>query len=316
MFRVRTLAAVTVIAALSSPMAAASTSPEVEFYLAGDYEQVRRDWSAQAAEGDPVAMYNLGMLYVQGLGAGRQPERGLALVRRAAVLGYPPAQYRLALDLYRFDIDVGDASKAAFWLLSAARQGHAASALYLGRLYLGNHSGVGSAEQALYWLRLARDSGESGADRFIARLEAALPVDGEAEADDVQSRLKEGSGTLAQRKQVYEGQKAFVAQDYATAVTLWAPLAEAGVARAQYGIAFMLESGWGVIQDYAEAAYWYQLAAQKGHRKAQFNLGVMYMDGRGVEENRGVGLYWIQTAADLGEQRARDYMERNPSGRD
>jgi uncharacterized protein len=286
---------------LSSAPLAANTSPSIEAYLAGDYARARLDWSAQAQQGDFVASYNLGMLYLQGLGVPRESSRAEGFIRVAAVAGYAAAQYQLGvLSLSR---EAGaDRDAATFWLTNAARQDHPMAAWYLGRVLAGEFGGAVQSEQALVWLRKAESIGIDAALATIQDVESALPGN-EIDDDetDLRAGITEGRGTLAQRHAFFEGQKAFIRQDYARAVEIWAPLAEAGMARAQYGIAFMLESGWGVVQDYSEAAFWYKLAAQKGHRKAQFNLGRMYLEGRGTNADRGIGLYWVQSAADLGE---------------
>jgi len=44
--------------------------------------------------------------------------------------------------------------------------------------------------------------------------------------------------------------------DYATALKSFRPLAEQGVAEAQFGLGFMYGEGLGVSQDYAEAMKW------------------------------------------------------------
>ncbi len=302
------LRAFVVAAACIVSAVAGAESAIVEAYLAGDYARARQDWSVLAEQGDPVAQYNLAMLFIQGLGVPREPQRALPHLRRAASAGYPPAQYELGLALLPDGPDPARAA-AAFWLERSARQGHPMAAWRLGRL-LAEADGASRSEEALAWLRRAEEAGIEGATDSLRTLEDMLPGGEVDDGGDVRSGLTEGRGTLAQRQAFFEGQKAFIRQDYAEAVRVWSPLAEAGMARAQYGIAFMLESGWGVVQDYAEAAYWYQLAAQKGHRKAQFNLGKMYLDGRGIAADRGAGLYWVQTAADAGEPRARDLMSR------
>ncbi len=129
----------------------------------------------------------------------------------------------------------------------------------------------------------------------------------EAEAPAPSSGSAAGGDQEALRK----GQQAFNAQDYETAFAAWRPLAEKGVAEAQYGVGFMYESGWGVDRDPGEAFRWYQQAAQQGHAKAQYNLGMLYRDGQGVSKNDALGLYWIQSAADRGDERAADYL-KNP----
>ena len=295
------------LALASSPLWA-SVAAGVEAYLYGDYEQARQDWSAQPDS--VVAGFNLGMLYLQGLGVDRDPVVAATYLKRSAARGYAPAQYQLARLLLESD-KPGSGQDAVFWLRAAANQSHGGAAYWLGSLYGEGKTVPQDVERALRWLRKADDAGFPAAAAHLARLEPDLQGF-VREEDDIQltARLKSGRGTLEQRRVFFEGQKAFINQDYATAVNIWVPLAEDGVAKAQYGIAFMLESGWGVVQDAAEAAHWYKLAAQKGHRKAQFNLGKMYIDGAGIEKNRGIGLFWIQSSADLGEPRALEYMEK------
>lgn len=129
---------------------------------------------------------------------------------------------------------------------------------------------------------------------------------GDSPAAESPSSGSPGSGD---RAALGEGKRAFNAQDYEAAMAAWRPLAEKGVAEAQYGVGFMYESGWGVDQDLGEAFRWYQQAAQQGHIKAQYNLGMLYRNGQGVSQNDALGLYWIQTAADRGDERAANYLK-------
>ncbi len=112
--------------------------------------------------------------------------------------------------------------------------------------------------------------------------------------------------TIRQRLDI--AHEAFIEHDYLNAHRMWEPLAYAGYAEAQYGLAYLLETGSGIPRSEQDAFEWYRLAAEQGHSQAQFNLGVFYMEGRGVMNNEGLGLYWIQTAADNKEQRAKDYL--------
>jgi hypothetical protein len=98
-------------------------------------------------------------------------------------------------------------------------------------------------------------------------------------------------------------------QDYATAFALMRPLADQGVAKAQYDLGFMYAEGQGVAQDYAEAARWYRLAADQGHVTAQFNLGVMYAEGRGVAQDYVQAHMWFYLAAAQGDATA--FKNRN-----
>ena len=63
------------------------------------------------------------------------------------------------------------------------------------------------------------------------------------------------------------------------------PLAEAGVAYAQFNLGYLYENGQGIPQHYAEGVKWYRKAAEQGYAQAQHNLGQMYRQGRGVPQD-------------------------------
>jgi len=67
--------------------------------------------------------------------------------------------------------------------------------------------------------------------------------------------------------------------DYATALKEWTPLAEQGVAAAQFNLGIMYDIGDGVLQNYKTAVKWYTLAAEQEFALAQYNLGAMYDKG-------------------------------------
>ncbi len=95
-----------------------------------------------------------------------------------------------------------------------------------------------------------------------------------------------------------EGVAAYQRGDYATAMRLWRPLAEQGLADAQNILGVMYGKGQGVPQDDAEAVKWYRLAAEQGDAQAQFNLGFRYSKGRGVPQNDAEAVKWWRLAAE------------------
>jgi TPR repeat protein len=96
--------------------------------------------------------------------------------------------------------------------------------------------------------------------------------------------------------------------DYATALQLWRPLAEQGVADAQYKLGVMYDTGQGVPQDYAEAVKWYRMAAEQGEAYAQANLGLMYHEGRGLPQDYAEAAKWWRLAAEQGQADAQFYL--------
>ena len=97
-----------------------------------------------------------------------------------------------------------------------------------------------------------------------------------------------------------KGYAAYKSDDYATALREWTPLAEQGIAAAQFFLGLMYRNGHGVTQDYKTAIKWYTLAAQQGFAAAQYNLSVMYDSGQGVIQDNVYAHMWYNIAASQG----------------
>lgn len=136
----------------------------------------------------------------------------------------------------------------------------------------------------------------------------------------------------AARADLRAGVDAYLRGDYAAALAVFAPLAEAGdgeaqfylgsmyegglgiapnaplaidwfrkaagndVAQAEYHLGLLYEIGETVERDYARAAEWYRRAAEQGYAPAQNNLGSLYLRGLGVEANPLEAYFWISLA--------------------
>ncbi len=107
--------------------------------------------------------------------------------------------------------------------------------------------------------------------------------------------------TLRKTKSTLEdGSAAYKRGDYATALRLLRPLAQAGDAQVQATLGVMYDNGTGVTQDYQEALKWYRLAAAQGNSEAQFALGEMYRMGQGVRQDYAEAVKWYRLAAAQG----------------
>ncbi|MCC5813095.1 MAG: caspase family protein [Ectothiorhodospiraceae bacterium] len=94
----------------------------------------------------------------------------------------------------------------------------------------------------------------------------------------------------------------YVAYDranYATALRVWLPQAQAGDPTAQVYVGEIYEQGLGLEPDYELAAHWYGLAAEHGDSRAQINLGSLYERGLGVPQDRVAALNWYRRASGL-----------------
>jgi uncharacterized protein len=104
--------------------------------LAGRYVEALATLKPAAERGDPVAMYNLGVMYRDGLGVAKDRARAKTLFLTAAQKGHALAQYGVA----RLYYDDGDFSEAARWYRKAADQSDLEALYNLGYMY---HEGQG-----------------------------------------------------------------------------------------------------------------------------------------------------------------------------
>jgi TPR repeat protein len=151
--------------------------------------------------------------------------------------------------------------------------------------------------------------------------------------------------TAPNNSQADAGREAFERGDYATAYSIWKPVAEQGVAAAQHNLGVLYRHGFGVEKDFAlalkwfgraaaqgdadaqfalgelysegvlapedyrKAAEWYRRAAEQGHIEAQRGLGFLYADGRGVPQDYSEAAKWFLRAAEQGDGVAQDWLD-------
>ena len=116
--------------------------------------------------------------------------------------------------------------------------------------------------------------------------------------------------------EAYRCERAFNDGDFAKAYEICRPLAEAGLADAEFALGVMHQNGEGAVRDYAQAAIWYAKASEQGHADAQFNLGTMYRYGIGLTQNlvEAYALFDVAAASGHGEAAAaRDLASKRMS---
>jgi hypothetical protein len=86
---------------------------------------------------------------------------------------------------------------------------------------------------------------------------------------------------------------AFDRSNYATALKVWLPQAEAGDPAAQNSVGEIYEKGLGTTPQYDLAAQWFQRASEKKYARAMINLGYLYEQGLGVPRDalKALNLY-------------------------
>lgn len=94
------------------------------------------------------------------------------------------------------------------------------------------------------------------------------------------------------------GKEAYRAQNYAKAMTILQPLAEAGDPAAQYYVAHMYEKGDGVAKDAGRTLEWYRRSAEQGYARAQYKLAIGYAQGwPGLAKDEDEARQWLLKAA-------------------
>jgi TPR repeat protein len=111
-----------------------SARPSVQLFKAyaafkmAEYQQARQMWLSIEGEGRGEALFNLGILYEEGLGVEADLARALRCYRDAARAGSRAAAFRLGM-LYLHDPRLaGERAQARDWLALAAYRGAGASA--------------------------------------------------------------------------------------------------------------------------------------------------------------------------------------------
>ena len=97
-------------------------------------------------------------------------------------------------------------------------------------------------------------------------------------------------------RQLSDGIEAFEANEFQRAWEILKPLADAGIAEAQYRCAIMIQNGLGVVARPVAAATLMRAAADQQLARAQHAMGVMFLFGEGVEQNATEGIAWLEQA--------------------
>jgi TPR repeat protein len=232
-----------------------------------------------AAQGNLMAMYNLGVNYANGIGVAQDYAKAREWYEKAAALGHASAMYNLAL-LYEKALGVPqDYAKARELYERAVAAGNTDAMVNLGFFYENAQGVAQDHAKAREWYEKA------------------------AAANDAMGMYNLG--------QLYEKAQG-VPQDYVKAREWYEKAAAASDASAMYNLAQLYEKARGVPQDYAKAREWYEKAAAFGHASAMYNLALLYEKALGVPQDFPKAREWYEKAAAGGDGTARRRLELLP----
>ena len=204
-------------------------------YQRGEFTTALQHWNRLAEEGDPVAQYNVGVMYDEGTGVDRDPAKVVAWWSKAADQGHVMAQHNLALVFIEHGGE-DDFRKAAYWLKRAAADGFVRSQYTLAKLYA---TGLGVEKDDARAFALFLKAGNAGFVKAQYNLGKIF---------------RDGIGVEA---------------DPGISVSWFERAAKQGYAKAQEKLATRFARGTGVKSDVTEALKWAILATQHGRTLAQ-----------------------------------------------
>lgn len=145
--------------AVSAQPVRADLKDAVAAYRAGAYKEALKKFTAAAEGGNPVAQYNVGVMYLTGQGVEKNLIVAARWHRLAADQGLAVAQYGLGVMYYRGDGIEQDYAEAARWFRKAANQGLANAEYNLGVMYFNGQGLKREMYEAVKWISLAAAKG-------------------------------------------------------------------------------------------------------------------------------------------------------------
>lgn len=280
----------------------------------------KRKFAARLKEariGDPVAQYDVALMYANGVGVGKNISQTFEWTKAAAEKGHPAAQYLLGSAYLGGLGTLRNEQKALFCFLKAYEFGNEKAAFKLARIL--------ATQQPALAFQFALDAAERGL------VEAQFNV-GDCYAC--------GNGVAADTGQATDWYQRAAAQGYAPAL---------------YALGQLQEHASADAQGLAEAGQWYRRAAKMGHPGAQlaldrldaaghgrqgakhrpgarerrtadtrwsqyaahgreddfYHLGLLYETGHSLERNLKQARAWYKKAAELGDARAQYALGRD-----
>lgn len=246
-----------------------------------------------AAAGDAVGQHQLGLLYADGVGVGRDDALAYAWFLRAAEQGYLPAEVAAGICLVRGSGVEADPATGRRWLSRPAAHGDPVANFHLAGLLSAGVGGPGDRRAAFAAYRVAARAGHRAAQVALARaLEAEADAESWREAADwYRLAADAGSRTAMNRLGELHSSGRGIAADDALARNLFLKAAELGEPQAMFNAAVMLDEGRGGVRDSDLALRFFSRAAEAGFDDARREIDRILGYDRKVTKERTKG-FW------------------------
>lgn len=272
------------------------------------YGDVVRISQPLAEQGDAVAQLQMGMLFLNGWGVGKDYARAFKWLQMSANSDNKDAQYALGSMYLRGQGVRFDLNQSFFWRKKAADNRQTYAAFDVAEMYM-NGLGVekDTSEAKRYYEMFLIKPFVNPSQTIVERVATARAKIIEISASNEAVRGSSSSVSVDKAAQRYSTPSSAVpiaplstSVGNQQTVQQVKALASTGDTNAQVQLGNMYDSGQGVKQNYVEAVKWYRAAANKGDANGRFMLGAMYDAGRGVKQSYAEALKWYRLAADQG----------------
>ena len=262
--------------------------------------------SSQKGDGDPEAIYNLGMCYDSGRGTSVNKLKAKQCFEIAAQKGYPLANQALGQYYYYGTVGIDkDRAKAVSYLIPAANSGLLSSQYLLGTCYQNGDGVSRNLSEAIKWLSNPARQGDVNAQASLADCYLTLGQPENA-IRWLEKSAQEGIASAQRNLGLCYLNGEGVNKSTSKAVTWLFKASNQNDPVAQTALGECYQSGIGVDKDLFEAIRLLRSAAEpnadypQGYPKALYLLGKAYMEGQGVSKNFKMAEDYLQKSANLG----------------
>ena len=148
-----------------------------------DYDRALYYLSFEAAQGNPIAQYNLGLMYKNGVGVEIDKNEANGWFILASDNGHMLAKYALGLAYYNGNGVRKNFQKAINLFLDASYMGHPASQINVGNMYYYGQSVGKNYPKAHMWWSLAKEKGVEAAFNNLTMIENIMSKSQLSEAE-------------------------------------------------------------------------------------------------------------------------------------
>lgn len=264
-------------------------------------------WIQKAANANnPIGIYYLGLMYMDGNGVIRNTSKGAELLIQASELKEPNAQLKLAMMYFAEKLPTTitlEPEKAISWVSASADNGVVEAQYILGKLYEDAFGVTRDTAKAIHYYKLAADQNHLKSKLKFAQLSLMHgSTEQQHQALNILNTLitdknsSEASLILGDLYLTGQG----VPKDEQKGIDLLKKAAETGNREAQYKLGVLMFKGEIIEKNIQRAVYWISISATQEYPKAMLALCELYARGLGVKKNTQKSNMWCEKAQEVG----------------